>query len=85
MATIRRNAKRRPAALRAFYRFLSIESDDAPPNPVLHGRHAIRKGRRLPRDVSDADLDKLFAAIPTCMARRAVLQYLHISWKGVVG
>ena len=53
---------RRLAALRTFYRFLSIDSDDAPPSPVLHRRHAIRKGRHLPRDASDADLHKLFAA-----------------------
>jgi site-specific recombinase XerC len=54
---------RRLAALRAFYRFLTTESDDAPPNPVLPGRHSIRLGRRLPRDAPDYDVEKLFAAI----------------------
>jgi site-specific recombinase XerD len=54
---------RRLAALRSFYHFLAIESDDAPANPVLPKRHFIRQGRRLPRDVEDADVEKLFAAI----------------------
>ncbi len=51
---------RRLASLWAFYLFLALESDDAPPNPVLPRRHFIRHGERLPRDVEDADLQKLF-------------------------
>jgi len=54
---------RRLAALRAFYRFLAAESDEAPPNPVLPRRHAIRQGRHLPRDAPDADVQTLLAAI----------------------
>jgi site-specific recombinase XerC len=54
---------RRLAALRTFYRFLAIETEDAPRNPVLPKRHFIRVGQRLPRDVQDKDLDKLFAVI----------------------
>jgi site-specific recombinase XerD len=54
---------RRLAAIRTFYHFLAIESDDAPANPVLPKRHFIRQGQRLPRDVEDADVEKLFAAI----------------------
>jgi site-specific recombinase XerC len=54
---------RRLAALRAFYRFLAVESDDVPPNPVLPRRHAIRQGQRLPRDAPDTEVQKLFAAI----------------------
>ena len=54
---------RRLAAVRAFYRFLAVESDEAPPNPVRPRRHAIRQGRRLPRDAPDSDVQKLFAAI----------------------
>jgi len=54
---------RRLVALRAFYRFLAVESGEAPPNPVLPRRHAIRRGRRLPRDAPDTDVQKLFAAI----------------------
>jgi site-specific recombinase XerD len=54
---------RRLAALRSFYHFLAVESEDAPPNPVLPKRHFIRQGQRLPRDAEDLDLEKLFAVI----------------------
>jgi len=54
---------RRLAAIRSLYHFLSFESDNAPRNPVIPKRHMIQLGRRLPRDVDDAVLDKLFAVI----------------------
>ena len=54
---------RRLAAIRTFYHFLAVESDTAPPNPVLPKRHFIRQGQRLPRDAEDADVEKLLAAI----------------------
>ena len=54
---------RRLAALSSFYQFLALEADDAPPNPVVPRRHFIRQGRRLPHDVQDDDLDRLFAVI----------------------
>jgi site-specific recombinase XerC len=63
---------RRLAALRCFYRFLNFESDDAPANPVQRRRHAIRKGRRLPRDAKDADIEKLLALV-TVPRDRAIL------------
>ena len=54
---------RRVAALRSFYQFWQLDSADAPSNPVLPKRHFIRQGTRLPRDVEDATLQKLFAVI----------------------
>lgn len=54
---------RRLAALRAFYLFLEIELEHAPRNPVLPRRHYIRPAFRLPRDVQDKDLARLFAVI----------------------
>lgn len=54
---------RRLAALRAFYAFLQVEQENAPLNPVLPKRHFIRQGPRLPRDVEDGALEKLFAVI----------------------
>lgn len=54
---------RRLAALRSFYHFLTIELEDAPPNPVLPRRHFIRQGQRLPRDVQDPQLEQLFTII----------------------
>jgi site-specific recombinase XerC len=63
---------RRLAALRCFYGFLDLESDDAPANPVRPRRHAIRKGSRLPRDAKDADVEKLLAIV-TAPRDRAIL------------
>jgi site-specific recombinase XerD len=68
---------RRLAALGAFYRFLALESDDAPPNPVLPHRHFVRQGRRLPRDVQDDDLARLFAVIAAPRDRAMFLLMLR--------
>jgi len=54
---------RRLAAIRSFYQFLAVESDDAPKNPVIPKRHFIRIGQRLPRDIQDDDVERLFAVI----------------------
>ncbi len=54
---------RRLASIRSFYNFLSIESDDAPPNPILPKRHFIRQGLRLPRDIREEDLAQFFAVV----------------------
>jgi site-specific recombinase XerD len=54
---------RRLYALHTFYVFLGVERDDAPANPVLARRHYIHQGRRLPRDVEDAQITRLFALI----------------------
>lgn len=54
---------RRLAAIRSFYHFLAVESDDAPKNPVIPKRHFIRIGQRLPRDIQDDDIERLFAVI----------------------
>jgi len=53
---------RRLAAIRSFYDFLADE-DPTLPNPVSLRRHYLRQGRRLPRNVRDADLARLFAVI----------------------
>lgn len=68
---------RRLAALRSFYHFLTIERDDAPPNPVLPKRHFIRQGRRLPRDVQDAEIEKLLAVITSARDRAMFLLMLR--------
>ncbi len=54
---------RRLASLRSLYHFLTIESDNAPRNPVFPRRHFIRQWEHLPRDAHDADLEKLFRVI----------------------
>lgn len=68
---------RRLAAVRAFYRFLDLESSSALANPVLPGRHFLRKGRRLPRDARDEDLDRLFAAVTAPRERAMFLLMLR--------
>jgi site-specific recombinase XerD len=55
---------RRLAALRTFFEFLSAEEPDREwPNPVIWRRHGIKQGSHLPRDASDQDVERLFAAI----------------------
>ncbi len=68
---------RRLAALHSFYRFLAVESDAAPPNPVLPHRHYIRKGRHLPRDVEDHVLQRLFDVISDTRDRAIFLLMLR--------
>ncbi len=59
----RATLNRRLASLSVFYHFLALEADDAPANPVRPRLHFTRSAQRLPRDVSDADLSRLFAVI----------------------
>ena len=54
---------RRLAAIRSFFHYLAIFSENAPNNPVIPKRHFIRLGQHLPRDVEDTIIEKLFAAI----------------------
>ena len=68
---------RRLDAIRSFYHFLDIESEDAPPNPVLPRRHFVRKGRHLPRDVEDADIARLFTVIDSVRDRAMYLLMLR--------
>lgn len=59
-ATIRR----RVAALKVFFDFLAEESGDLSwPNPVRFKRHAGKQPKRLPRDLSNEQVEKLWTAI----------------------
>jgi len=56
--------KRRVAALKTFFDFLAEESGDLSwPNPVRFKRHAGKQPRRLPRDVSDEALERVWGVI----------------------
>jgi len=68
---------RRLAAISSFYHFLSVESDDAPVNPVLPKRHFVRQGRHLPRDAQDIDIARLFAVIESVRDRAMYLLMLR--------
>jgi site-specific recombinase XerC len=68
---------RRLAAIRSFYDFLAVESDQAPPNPVLPKRHYVRRRQHLPRDVQDGDVARLFAVISAPRDRAIFLLMLR--------
>ena len=56
--------KRRAAALKTFFDFLAEESGDLSwPNPVRMKRHAGKQGHRLPRDLSDETIERVWACI----------------------
>lgn len=55
---------RRVAALKAFFEFCAMETEGwEGSNPVQAPRHAPKRGRRLPRDVSDAVVEQLWLAL----------------------
>ena len=56
--------KRRVAALKTFFDFLAEDSGHlAWPNPVRFKRHAGKQPKRLPRDLSDQQVEALWAVI----------------------
>jgi site-specific recombinase XerD len=56
--------KRRAAAIKTFFDFLAEESGDLSwPNPVRMKRHAGKQGRRLPRDLSDEAIGRVWGRI----------------------
>jgi site-specific recombinase XerD len=56
--------KRRVAALKTFFDFVAEESGDLSwPNPVRFKRHAGKQPRRLPRDVSDETIARVWGVI----------------------
>jgi site-specific recombinase XerD len=63
--------RRRVAALKTFFDFMAEESGDLSwPNPVRFKRHAGKVERRLPRDLCDDDLERVWHEIK-CSRDRA--------------
>jgi integrase/recombinase XerC len=61
---------RRVAALKTFFDFLAEETGDLSwSNPVRFKRHAGKRPRCLPRDLSDADLQQVWAGIGSARDR----------------
>lgn len=58
-ATIRR----RLISLRMFFDYLSYANNTKVKNPVVVKRHYVGPGHRLPRDIRQEDIEKLFVAI----------------------
>ena len=55
---------RRLACLHSFFEFLADEADDETwANPVIWRRQRVKEGKPLPRDLGDADVERLFACI----------------------
>jgi len=64
--------RRRVAALKTFFDFLAEESGDLSwPNPVRFKRHAGRPEKRVPRDLHDADIERVWQRISSCRDRPA--------------
>jgi site-specific recombinase XerD len=62
--------RRRVAALKTFFDFLAEESGDLSwPNPVRFKRHAGRPEKRLPRDLHDADIARVWQRISSSRDR----------------
>jgi site-specific recombinase XerD len=56
--------RRRVAALKTFFDFLAEERGDLSwPNPVRHKRHAGKAAKRLPRDLTNAQVAQLWSQI----------------------
>jgi integrase/recombinase XerD len=68
-ATIRR----RLIALRMFYDYLEYIREDGVANPVITQRHHIDQGHRLPRDIRQSEIEKLFTAIGDHLRDRTIL------------
>lgn len=62
--------RRRVAALKTFFDFLAEESGDLSwPNPVRFKRHAGRPEKRVPRDLHDADIERVWQQISSSRDR----------------
>jgi integrase len=64
---------RRVAALKAFFDFMAEEAGDLNwPNPVRSQRHAGKKPKRLPRDLHNNDIERLWDVIIAATRRFAL-------------
>ena len=68
--------RRRLAALRAFYRFLATDTPVHPASPIPPRWNGPRQVQLLPRDLPDADLERLLAALTSPLERAACLLML---------
>ena len=67
-ATIRR----RLIALRMFYDYLAYICEKGVANPVITQRHYIDQGHRLPRDIRQSEIEKLFTEIGDHLRDRTI-------------
>jgi len=70
--------KRRVAALKTFFDFLAEETGElAWPNPVRFKRHAGKQPQALPRDLSEAEVERLWAVVASARDRA----WLVLLWR----
>lgn len=70
--------KRRVAGLKTFFDFLAEATGELDwPNPVRFKRHAGKQPRPLPRDLSEAELDRLWAVVDSTRDRA----WLVLMWR----
>jgi integrase/recombinase XerD len=55
--------RRRLISLRMFYDYLAYICEEQVTNPVIVKRHYVDQGHRLPRDIRQEEIEKLFTAI----------------------
>jgi integrase/recombinase XerD len=67
-ATIRR----RLIALRMFYDYLAYNCEERIANPIITQRHYIDQDHRLPRDIRQSEIEKLFTAIGDHLRDRTI-------------
>ena len=74
--------KRRVAALKTFFDFLAEERNELDwPNPVRFKRHAGKQPRPLPRDLNNADLERLWAMVDSAQDRAWFVLTLAPRWR----
>ena len=72
---------RRLASVHHFFEFLADEADDDTwANPVVWQRQRVKEGQPLPRDISEADVERLFAGINSA---RDQLMFGLMCWAGL--
>jgi site-specific recombinase XerD len=75
------SVNRRLSCLRHFFEFLAHQADDdAWANPVVWQFHRVGEGKPLPRDLSNADVEQLFAHIDHPRDR---LMFRLMCWAGL--
>jgi integrase/recombinase XerD len=75
--------RRRLIALRMFYNYLSYVYEELVANPVVVQRHYIDQGHRLPRDIRQEEIEKLFAAIGNHLRDRTIFTLMLHTGIGV--
>jgi site-specific recombinase XerD len=64
--------RRRLIALRIFFDYLAYIREEHIANPVIPQRHYIDQGHRLPRDIRQEEIEKLFTAIGDHLRDRTI-------------